>query len=76
MPLLAACIREQKLLSIGLFMSFISMFVNSIAWSDWIPYVSTALGIFIYLAHPSLRSIVSKQIGPNDQEKLRDAYEA
>ncbi|XP_065868391.1 uncharacterized protein [Euphorbia lathyris] len=71
MPLLASRIREQKLLSIGLFMSFISMFVNSIAWSDWVPYAATALGIFIYLAHPSLRSIVSKQIGPNDQGKAQ-----
>ncbi|XP_065868392.1 uncharacterized protein [Euphorbia lathyris] len=47
------------------------MFVNSIAWSDWVPYAATALGIFIYLAHPSLRSIVSKQIGPNDQGKAQ-----
>ncbi|WCJ39931.1 Major facilitator superfamily protein [Euphorbia peplus] len=72
MPLLAARVTEQKLLSFGLFMSFLNMFVYSIAWSDWVPYAAgAALAFFTVLAPPSLRSIVSKQIGPNDQGKAQ-----
>ncbi|KAA8546136.1 hypothetical protein F0562_020970 [Nyssa sinensis] len=67
MPLLAPVIREEKLLSIGLFVGFSNMLLESIAWSIWIPYVVAVLGVFAFFASPCLRSIVSKQAGPDEQ---------
>lgn len=67
MPLLAPVVREEKLLSIALFVGFLSMLMNSIAWSIWIPYVVAGFAIFSSFASPCLRSIVSKQVGPNEQ---------
>lgn len=67
MPLLAPVIREEKLLSIALFVGFLSMLMNSIAWSIWIPYVVAGFAIFSSFASPCLRSIVSKQVGPHEQ---------
>ncbi|XP_037495805.1 hippocampus abundant transcript-like protein 1 isoform X2 [Jatropha curcas] len=71
MPLLVPIISEEKLLSIGLFMGFIQMLLCSIAWSNWVPYASTALTVFTVLVQPSLRSITSKQVGPNEQGKAQ-----
>ncbi|XP_012077711.1 hippocampus abundant transcript-like protein 1 isoform X2 [Jatropha curcas] len=71
MPLLAPIISEEKILSIGLFMGFINMLLYSIAWSNWVPYASTALTVFTVLVQPSLRSITSKQVGPDEQGKAQ-----
>ncbi|KAI8533215.1 hypothetical protein RHMOL_Rhmol11G0279800 [Rhododendron molle] len=67
MPLLAPVVGEEKLLSVALFGGFLCMLMNSIAWSIWVPYVVAAFGIFTSFASPCLRSIVSKQVGPNEQ---------
>ncbi|XP_059647431.1 uncharacterized protein LOC132293817 isoform X2 [Cornus florida] len=67
MPMLAPVIGENKLLSIGLFFGFSNMLLNSIAWAAWVPYVVCALGVFSVFSIPCLRSIVSKQVGPNEQ---------
>ncbi|KAF5951501.1 hypothetical protein HYC85_009445 [Camellia sinensis] len=67
MPMLAPVIGEEKLLSTALFISFLSLLVDSIAWSVWVPYVVAAFTIFTVFATPCLRSIVSKQVGPNEQ---------
>ncbi|KAL6963665.1 hypothetical protein U1Q18_034672 [Sarracenia purpurea var. burkii] len=67
MPMLVPVIGEEKLLSMALFMSFLCLTVNSIAWSIWVPYVISAFGIFTCIATPCLRSIVSKQVGPHEQ---------
>ncbi|KAG2703091.1 hypothetical protein I3760_06G121500 [Carya illinoinensis] len=70
MPILAPVIGEQKLLSIGLLMGCTNMFFNSMAWSVWVPYACTVFSIFTVFVQPSLRSIVSKQVGPNEQLHL------
>ncbi|XP_057494817.1 uncharacterized protein LOC130779950 isoform X2 [Actinidia eriantha] len=67
MPVLAPIIGEEKLLSMALFTAFVSLLVNSVAWSIWVPYVVAAFCIFTFFASPCLRSIVSKQVGPNEQ---------
>ncbi|OAY37394.1 hippocampus abundant transcript-like protein 1 isoform X2 [Manihot esculenta] len=67
MPFLTPFISEEKLLSIGLFMGFINMFLYSISWSIWVPFAATALTVFIVFVPPSLRSITSKQVGANEQ---------
>uniref|UniRef100_A0A5B6YGE7 Putative hippocampus abundant transcript-like protein 1 n=1 Tax=Davidia involucrata TaxID=16924 RepID=A0A5B6YGE7_DAVIN len=67
MPMLAPAIGEGKLLSIGLFVGFSNMLLNSIAWSVWVPYVVAVCGMFAVFSTPCLRSIVSKQAGPNEQ---------
>ncbi|XP_059453847.1 uncharacterized protein LOC132184282 isoform X2 [Corylus avellana] len=71
MPILVPVIGEEKLLSIGLLMGFTNMFVSSIAWSDWVPYATTVFSIFTVCVQPSLRSIVSKQVGPIEQGKAQ-----
>lgn len=71
MPLLAPRVSEEKLLSIGLFMGCTNIFLNSIAWSFWVPYAIAALAAFAVFANPCVRSIASKQVGPNDQGKAQ-----
>ncbi|PIN09494.1 putative transporter ADD1 (major facilitator superfamily) [Handroanthus impetiginosus] len=67
MPTVGPHIGEELLLSLGLFAGFLNMFFDSIAWGPWIPYASGLLGFFSFLTSPTLRSIVSKQVGPNEQ---------
>ncbi|GFY94544.1 major facilitator superfamily protein [Actinidia rufa] len=67
MPVLAPIIGEEKLLSIALFVGFVSMLVDSVAWSIWVPYFVAAFCTITLFASPCLRSIVSKQVGPNEQ---------
>eukprot|EP00257_Ricinus_communis_P026084 XP_025013498.1 uncharacterized protein LOC8283639 [Ricinus communis] len=71
MPLLAPFVSEKKLLSAGLFMGFVTMLLYSISWSFWVPYATTALTVFVVFVTPSLRSIVSKQVGPDEQGKAQ-----
>ncbi|XP_052192481.1 uncharacterized protein LOC127801406 isoform X2 [Diospyros lotus] len=67
MPMLAPIVGEEKLLSLGLLVGASSMLLNSIAWSSWVPYALGVFSIFAVLTNPCLRSIVSKQVGPNEQ---------
>ncbi|XP_073123855.1 uncharacterized protein [Henckelia pumila] len=67
MPLFGPAIGEETLLSIALFAGFLNMFFDSIAWATWVPYAAAAMGLFLFLSSPNIRSIVSKQVGPNQQ---------
>ncbi|KAK4437599.1 Hippocampus abundant transcript 1 protein [Sesamum alatum] len=67
MPTLGPLLGEETLLCIGLFAGFLNMLLDSIAWSPWVPYGSALLGIFLFLASPSIRCIMSKQVGPYEQ---------
>ncbi|WMV27782.1 hypothetical protein MTR67_021167 [Solanum verrucosum] len=71
MPILAPAFGEEKLLSIGLFFSCLHMLLYSIAWSSWVPYASAMISILSIFAMPCLKSIASKQIGPNEQGKVQ-----
>ncbi|KAK8530035.1 hypothetical protein V6N13_102916 [Hibiscus sabdariffa] len=71
MPLLVSPIGDGRLLSIGLFFSCVNNIIYSLAWSPWVPYASTALSVVMVYASPSLRSIVSKQVGPAEQGKAQ-----
>ncbi|XP_068324041.1 uncharacterized protein [Pyrus communis] len=71
MPMLATAIGEEKLLAIGLIMGSMNMFLNSISWAVWVPYAATLFSVFGFLVQPSIRSIASKQVGPNDQGKAQ-----
>ncbi|KAK4405376.1 Hippocampus abundant transcript 1 protein [Sesamum angolense] len=66
-PLFGPLLGEETLLCIGLFSGFINMLLESIAWSSWVPYASAFLGIFLSLATPTVRCIISKQVGLNEQ---------
>ncbi|XP_057769196.1 uncharacterized protein LOC130989253 isoform X1 [Salvia miltiorrhiza] len=67
MPLLGPIIGEETLLCIGLFAGFWQMLLNSIAWAPWVAYASAFLGVFLFLASPSIRCIISRKVGPHDQ---------
>ncbi|KAL3813993.1 hypothetical protein ACJIZ3_015261 [Penstemon smallii] len=67
MPIFGPLIGEETMLSLGLFAGFLNMFFDSIAWAAWVPYASAIMGGFLFLSFPALRSIVSKQVGPNEQ---------
>ncbi|CAL5332084.1 unnamed protein product [Camellia sinensis] len=71
MPMLAPAIGEERLLSIGLFFSCAQMFLYSIAWSSWVPYAAAMCSLLAVFATPCLRSIASKQVGPNEQGKAQ-----
>ncbi|XP_010266910.1 PREDICTED: hippocampus abundant transcript 1 protein-like [Nelumbo nucifera] len=71
MPTLAPAIGEEKLLAIGLFASCTHMFLYGISWSSWVPYVSAMFSVLGVLANPCIRSIASKQVGPNEQGKAQ-----
>ncbi|KAF3446840.1 hypothetical protein FNV43_RR12020 [Rhamnella rubrinervis] len=71
MPLLAPALGEERLLSIGLLFSCAHMFLYSIAWSVWVPYAAAMFSILIVFAQPCMRSIVSKQVGADEQGKAQ-----
>ncbi|KAK8626706.1 hypothetical protein V6N13_134339 [Hibiscus sabdariffa] len=71
MPLLVSPIGDGKLLSLGLLVSCIHAILYSLAWSPWVPYAITALSVVMVFAPPSLRSIVSKQVGATEQGKAQ-----
>ncbi|XP_072084442.1 uncharacterized protein [Arachis hypogaea] len=43
------------------------MFVYSISWAGWVPYALAGCSIFGVFVRPSICSIASKQVGPNEQ---------
>ncbi|XP_042435617.1 hippocampus abundant transcript-like protein 1 [Zingiber officinale] len=67
MPLLAPVIGEERLLIIGLLASCTHIFLYGVAWSYWVPYFAAAFAALSVLVDPSLRSIVSKKVGPAEQ---------
>ncbi|TMW82178.1 hypothetical protein EJD97_006603 [Solanum chilense] len=67
MPRLAPITGEEAILSLSCIAGFISMLIVSIAWAVWVPYVANLLPIVAFLTRPALQSIVSKQVGPNEQ---------
>ncbi|KAL3613925.1 hypothetical protein CASFOL_041999 [Castilleja foliolosa] len=67
MPILGPLLGEETLLCIGLFAGFLNMLIDSIAWATWVPYAFAFLGIFSFLATPSIRCIMSKHVGPYEQ---------
>ncbi|KAL9370634.1 hypothetical protein Peur_035774 [Populus x canadensis] len=71
MPLLAPLVAEEKLLAIGLLGGIANALLYSVACSAWVPYATTIFSVFAVFIPPCLRSIVSKQIGPNEQGKAQ-----
>ncbi|PKA46586.1 hypothetical protein AXF42_Ash012719 [Apostasia shenzhenica] len=67
MPVLAPAIGEEILLSMGLLASCANVFLTSIAWSSWVPYFSSTSVLLSVFAHPCLRAIISKKVGPTEQ---------
>ncbi|KAL5066819.1 hypothetical protein RYX36_017706 [Vicia faba] len=67
MPILVPAVGEEKLLTTGLFVSCINIFVYSIAWSSWVPYALAGFSVLGVLVRPTITSIASKQVGPNEQ---------
>ncbi|XP_031477854.1 uncharacterized protein LOC116248948 [Nymphaea colorata] len=71
MPILAAYVGEERLLSVGLFANCVHAFLYALAWTNWVPYVAAFFGLMIVMVHPCIRSIVSKQVGPDEQGKAQ-----
>ncbi|KAI3816304.1 hypothetical protein L1987_15997 [Smallanthus sonchifolius] len=71
MPLLARVISEEKILAIGLIFNCVHIFLYSVAWSSWVIYFAATFQILAVFSGPSLRSIVSKQVGPTEQGKAQ-----
>lgn len=67
MPKLVPALGEEKLLSVGLFFGCAHMFLYSIAWSFWVPYIAAMFSILFVFSQPCMRSIVSKQVGSSEQ---------
>ncbi|KAF8377768.1 hypothetical protein HHK36_031153 [Tetracentron sinense] len=69
MPILAPVIGEEKLLSIGLFVSCTNVSTFSILLL--VPYVVSIFSVLVVFTPPCIRSIASKQVGPNEQGKAQ-----
>ncbi|CAL0316227.1 unnamed protein product [Lupinus luteus] len=67
MPILVPAVGEAKLISMGLLVSCISMFVYSISWAGWVPYALAGCSIFGVFVRPSICSIASKEVGTTEQ---------
>ncbi|KHN37382.1 Hippocampus abundant transcript 1 protein [Glycine soja] len=76
MPILVPVIGEEKLLSTGLLISCINVFVYSIAWTAWVPYALAGCSVFAVFVRPSLCSIASKQVGPTEQGMVQGCLSA
>ncbi|KAG9442870.1 hypothetical protein H6P81_018724 [Aristolochia fimbriata] len=71
MPLLASIFGEVTLLTVGLCASWLHIFLYGLAWSFWVPYVASMFSIMVVFSPPCIRSIVSKQVGPDEQGKAQ-----
>ncbi|XP_038706882.1 hippocampus abundant transcript 1 protein-like [Tripterygium wilfordii] len=71
MPILVPAMGEGRLLSIGLLLGSVNTIIYSISWSAWVPLAVTLFSGFQVIVTPSLRSIASKQVGPNEQGKAQ-----
>ncbi|KAF9616655.1 hypothetical protein IFM89_031519 [Coptis chinensis] len=69
MPLLAPGLDEVKLLRIGLFAGCANIFLYSVSWSPWVPYLASSISVLAVFAPPCIRSIASKQVDPEEQGK-------
>ncbi|KAK7343327.1 hypothetical protein VNO77_11984 [Canavalia gladiata] len=67
MPLLVPIVGEEKLLSTGLLISSINIFIYSVSWASWVPYALAGCSVFGVFVRPSICSIASKQVGPTEQ---------
>ncbi|KAK9129365.1 hypothetical protein Sjap_009852 [Stephania japonica] len=71
MPLLSPFMREESLLRIGLFAGCVHIFLYSLAWSSWVPYFAGLFSVLAIFSPPCMRSIASKQVGPDEQGKAQ-----
>ncbi|KAH7690095.1 Major facilitator protein [Dioscorea alata] len=66
MPMLAP-LGEEKLLNVGLLAGCANIFLYSVAWSSWVPYLASSFVVLSVFTHPCIRSIVSKKVGSDEQ---------
>ncbi|XP_020261674.1 hippocampus abundant transcript-like protein 1 isoform X3 [Asparagus officinalis] len=64
---LTRIIGEEKLLSIGLLASCAYVFLCSVAWASWVPYLASLFVVMSIFVHPCIRSTVSQKVGPFEQ---------
>ncbi|KMZ69454.1 hypothetical protein ZOSMA_214G00420 [Zostera marina] len=67
MPLVVPSVGEENLLSMALCANFVHIFLYSFAWNANVPYFAATFVIGSIFAHPCLRSIISKKVGPAEQ---------
>ncbi|KAJ4888835.1 hypothetical protein Rs2_28583 [Raphanus sativus] len=71
MPILIPTLKEEKLLSIGLFFGCAHMFLLGMAWSAWVPYMAAMFSLVSIFPQSCMRSIVSKQVTSYEQGKAQ-----
>ncbi|CAA7041731.1 unnamed protein product [Microthlaspi erraticum] len=71
MPILVPALKEERLLSIGLFFGCAHMFLLSVAWSSWVPYMAAMFSLLSIFPQSCMRSIVSKQVASYEQGKAQ-----
>ncbi|CAN7124159.1 unnamed protein product [Brassica rapa subsp. narinosa] len=71
MPILIPALKEEKLLSIGLFFGCAHMFLLGMAWSAWVPYMAAMFSLVSIFPQSCMRSIVSKQVTSYEQGKAQ-----
>ncbi|XP_074353635.1 uncharacterized protein LOC141692634 isoform X3 [Apium graveolens] len=71
MPVLAPVLKEDKMVTVGLFFSCAQIVLYSLAWSSWVPYMAAMFSAVSVFAPPCIRSIASKQVGLSEQGKAQ-----
>ncbi|KAL8524208.1 hypothetical protein ACS0TY_013976 [Phlomoides rotata] len=71
MPIITPLMGEEKMLSVGLFFTATHMILYSVAWAPWVAYAAAVITVVATFAGPCLRSIASKQTGPDEQGKAQ-----
>ncbi|XP_010442182.1 PREDICTED: hippocampus abundant transcript-like protein 1 [Camelina sativa] len=71
MPNLVPALKEERLLSIGLFFASAHMFLLCVAWSSWVPYIAAIFALLSVFPQSCMRSIVSKQVASYEQGKAQ-----
>ncbi|KFK32943.1 hypothetical protein AALP_AA6G309500 [Arabis alpina] len=71
MPILVPVLKEERLLSLGLFFGCAHMFLISVAWSSWVPYIAALFTVVSIFPGSCMRSIVSKQVTSYEQGKAQ-----